>query len=497
MLEPRLFSRSRGRFAAAALLLLTGCQTPRAMSVRSTPPAGTVAEGVVERESREQAIEESSSEQPAAELATAGLEPPKSDSSIEPVAGEFITNYQELTLPELETMALQHNPAIKQAAAAAVKAMGFRDQVGRYPNPNVGYQGSQLADRGTDQHVAFLEQDIILGKKLERNRLVLEQDVQAQLWEVEVTRQRVLTDVRTRFYEALAAQKRISLSTDFGETTRKGIEAAELRLKALEGSRTELLQAEVQNTEVTLFRRRSELAFRGIWTELLAIAGCPGATGTRIVGSLKLDLMARDWEATYCQIEEMSPELRANCSRIARATANLDRQRVQPIPNLSFMVAAGRDNGTDSGMMNTQIGVPVPIFNRNAGNTEAAWAEYCRATQAHERIKLSLRARLARVAQDYDSAAIQVQTYEEEIVPKADKALDLAEQAYRAGEVDFAQLLLVRRTFFDANLAYIAAMSEFASASVQIDGLLLSGGLLETPDTTADDGLRGQTLSGQ
>ena len=253
----------------------------------------------------------------------------------------------------------------------------------------------------------------------------------------------------------------------------------------------------MQHSEVELFRRRSEFSFRGIWTELLAIAGCPGATGTQIVGSLRLDLIPRDWDVTYSLIEETSPELRANCSRIARATANLDRQRVQPIPNLSVLVAAGRDNGTDSEMINTQVGIPVPIFNRNQGNIDAAWAEYCRATQAHERIKLSLRARLARVAQDYDSASIQVRTYEEEIVPKADEALDLAEQAYRAGELDFAQLLLVRRTFFDTNLQYITSMAEFAEASVLVEGLLLSGGLLETPDTQADDGLRGQTLSGQ
>ena len=487
MLQRRFWIGPRHRFAAATLLLLTGCQSPRAIGFRQTP-AETVANEETARETKGTNVEEASSET---------ISSAESESPIAPVKGEVVVHYAELTLPELETLALQHNPAIKQATSAAVKAMGFRDQVGKIPNPNVGYQGGQLADRGTDQHTAFVEQDIVLGRKLERNRLVLEQEVQAQLWEVEVARQRVLTDVRTRFYQALAAQKRIALSTDFAQTTQKGIEAAELRLKALEGSKTEVLQAQVQHSEVELFRRRSEFSFRGIWTELLAIAGCPGATGTQIVGSLRLDLIPRDWDVTYSLIEETSPELRANCSRIARATANLDRQRVQPIPNLSVLVAAGRDNGTDSEMINTQVGIPVPIFNRNQGNIDAAWAEYCRATQAHERIKLSLRARLARVAQDYDSASIQVRTYEEEIVPKADEALDLAEQAYRAGELDFAQLLLVRRTFFDTNLQYITSMAEFAEASVLVEGLLLSGGLLETPDTQADDGLRGQTLSGQ
>jgi cobalt-zinc-cadmium efflux system outer membrane protein len=66
-----------------------------------------------------------------------------------------------LTLEAIEEIALQNNPAIQQAAAAAYKAVGFRDQVGRYPNPAIGYSGAQLADRGTDQHTAFIAQDLV------------------------------------------------------------------------------------------------------------------------------------------------------------------------------------------------------------------------------------------------------------------------------------------------------------------------------------------------
>ena len=60
------------------------------------------------------------------------------------------------TLSQLEAFALQNNPAIHQASASAHKSMGYRDQVGRRPNPTVGYQGTQLADAVTDQHVAFI-----------------------------------------------------------------------------------------------------------------------------------------------------------------------------------------------------------------------------------------------------------------------------------------------------------------------------------------------------
>lgn len=478
-------------WAAGSCLTLTfaaGCQSPRAVGFKTSPAEEAAAQQLADSASKKAA------EQPLDEAKT---ESGADGNAIEQVSAQVPLYYDELSLPQLESLAMEHNPSIRQATAAATKAMGFRDQVGVAPNPNVGYNGSQLADKSTDQHTAYIEQDIVLGGKLKKNKIVLEQEVQAQLWEVQATRQRVLTDVRTKFYEALAAQKRIALSTEFAETTNKGIEAAKLRLQALEGTRTELLQAEVQHTEVDLFRQRGQLSLRAAWTELFSVVGCPTSGPTSLVGNLKQELVPRDWDQTYEVIADSSPEVHAACSRVARATANLDRQQVQPIPNLSVVIAAGRDNGTKNGMLNTQVGIPVPVFNRNEGNITAAWAEYCRATQEMQRIKLSIRARLARTAQEYDSASLQVRTYEENIVPRANEALKLAEQAYRAGEIDFFQLLLVRRTYFDANLTYITAQADFASANAMIDGLLLSGGLDATPDTWADDGLRGQTLSGQ
>jgi len=483
--------------SCVTLSLLAGCQSPRALGFRPSAAEESQVRQLAKAASKKAANNPSLNESTEDTVPVGAEDAAAKTDGIEQVAAEVPVHFNELSLPMLESLALQNNPSIRQSTAAATKAMGFRDQVGLAPNPNAGYSGSQLADRGTDQHTAYVEQDIVLGGKLQKNRLVLEQEVQAQLWEVQATRQRVLTDVRTKFYEALVAQKRIALSTEFAETTNKGIEAARLRLQALEGTRTELLQAEVQHTEVSLFRRRGELALRAAWSELFAVVGCPSSGPTSLVGTLEMDLIARDWEQTYGMVVDTSPEVRAACSRVARATANLDRQQVQPIPNLSVMIAAGRDNGTKSNMINTQVGMPIPVFNRNEGNISAAWAEYCRATQEMSRIKLSIRARLARTAQEYDSASLQVRTYGDEIVPRANEALKLAEQAYRAGETDFFQLLLVRRTYFDANLQYITAMGDYASANAMIDGLLLSGGLDETPDTWADDGLRGQTLSGQ
>lgn len=407
------------------------------------------------------------------------------------------TESSGMTLAALEQLALANNPSIQQASAAAQKAIGIRNQVGRYPNPTVGYVGQQIADAGTDQHAALIEQDIVLGHKLRLNERVLDHDVQSQLWEVETQRFRVLTDIRLRFYEALVAQRRVELADDFHHVTEEGVRVAIKRKEALEGSQPEVLQAEIQLNEVGLLRQRAQIAFDAAWRELAATAGAAEMPPVTLVGSLDPAALQRDWNSTYQGIVAGSPELRAAYARIHRAQANLERQRAQPIPNIGLQMMAGYDQGTDDEMLGVQLGVPVPVFNKNRGHIDAAYAEYCRATQDARRIELSLKARLARVGQDFDSAAAAVERYREQILPKARETLTLSEQAYGAGEFEFLQVLIARRTYFESNLQYVQALGELAQANATVEGLLLTGGLAETMDFTGDAGLRDQALNGQ
>ncbi|MFN7731017.1 MAG: hypothetical protein ACK5OB_03890, partial [Pirellula sp.] len=75
-----------------------------------------------------------------------------------------------VTLDDLLSLACANNPAIRELAATTQIAAGYRTQVGLYSNPILGYQGQQLADAGTDQHLVFVEQQIITGNKLQLNR---------------------------------------------------------------------------------------------------------------------------------------------------------------------------------------------------------------------------------------------------------------------------------------------------------------------------------------
>ena len=401
------------------------------------------------------------------------------------------------TLADMEQMALGNNPAMAAAAVTASKAAGLRAQVGVRPNPTIGYFGQQIADRNTDQHGLFVEQEYVRGNKLELNRAVLSQTTLAQNMEIETQRNRVLTDVRVRFFEAVAAQMQLDAIQDFMLVANRGVQVAEDRKEAQEGTMIEILQSQTLLSEITLAAERTELTYRGAWKDLAAIVGLPVSTPVRLVSELPTPGIAPIWDNVFTDIVAQSPELSVANALVCEKAALLKRQRVQMVPNITGQFGAGYDNGTDSGMINLQVSAPIPVWNTNSGNISAAYHDYTRALENVKRIEQSIKSRLARVSQDFDVALATVNKYQQEIIPQAEQSLQLSEEAYQAGELDFLQVLVVRRSFYESRIRQIEALGQLAQANAKIDGLLLTGGLDLPEDYTDGDGIRGASFGGQ
>lgn len=402
-----------------------------------------------------------------------------------------------ITLVEIETNALANAASILSARATASKAEGLRRQVGVKPNPSIGYSAQQLADRSTDQHTAFVEQEWVRGDKLRLNRDVLWHTQQAQQAETTVQEFRVLTDVRLLFYEALAAQQRRGAIESFAKVAGRGVHLAEQRQTAGEASVVETLQAKTLLSEVSLAAEQANIAFRTAWEGLAVITSMPREPHVKLEGDFPGAAAAIDWERVAGNLVDSSPELQVARSIVREKQALMRRHQAQPIPNLTTFVGAGYDREQDHGMINVQVAAPLPVRNNNQGNISAAHADYVRATQEVARIIQTLETRLAQVAREHQTAAAAVRKYKAEIIPQLQQGLELSELAYQAGELDFLQVLVVRRGYYEASLKLIDAQTQLAQATSRLDGLLLSGGLGSPADYTTGDSLRGFSFFGQ
>jgi cobalt-zinc-cadmium efflux system outer membrane protein len=384
-----------------------------------------------------------------------------------------------LTLADLEQMALTSNPSLGRAQALVSAAQGNWVQVGLPPNPSAGYLGQQLGSGGrAEQHALLVEQEIVTGRKLRLNREVAYQELVRAEQQLAAQQQRVLTDVRQAFFEALLAQRRVELAQELVSIAERGQVAAERLQRAGETSRADTLQADLEYEAAQIELNRAQNQHQRAWWSLTAVVGAPQLPPTILRGDLEALPAEATWEESLARLLSASPEVAAAAASIDRARWSLARARAEPIPNVRFQGAVMQDNGiggkTD-GIV--QMLLPLPLWNRNQGGIDQAAGELMAAQQAFAQLELDLQSRLAPVYERYASALAQVRRYRERILPTAQQSLDLVRRGYEAGEFPYLNLLNAQRTFFQTNLQYLESLRELRLSAIEMEGLLLRDSL--------------------
>lgn len=397
-----------------------------------------------------------------------------------------------LTLSAIEELAAANNPSLAQAREIENQASSNWLQVGLYPNPVVGYTASEIGQDGrAGQQGAFISQTIVRGNKLELNRAVASWNVERARWQQETQRIRVLNDVRSRFYEALGAQRMVEIAEELREVAHAGVSSAQQLFEAQQVAKSDVLQAEIQLNEVDILVQNARYRQQAARQRLANVVGVPELSRDPLLGELEEPLQPIDATTLWEKIAAASPELETARAQVRRAQTRLRREQVEPIPDLMTQFSVQHDAATSFTLANAQVGVMLPAYNDNRGNISAAAAQMRQAAANLHRIELLIRDRFAETYRRYNMARNQVERYRDGILPKAERNLELATAAYRVGEYDFLRVLTARQTLFSNRVEYVSSLIEFRQARIELDGLLLTGGLSDPTGEPIDADVRG------
>jgi cobalt-zinc-cadmium efflux system outer membrane protein len=374
---------------------------------------------------------------------------------------------------------------------------GFLKQAGLYPNPTAGYIRSDPDQAGQSQTSGvFLSQEFVTAGKLRLAKAAFRLDVEHSNWQLEAQRGRVVNDVRIRYYEVLGAQHAVQAAVELEKLAADGVKIAEQLFQAKHGSRPDVLQAEIQLSAVRTSLQDARYRHESAWRQLVNVVGCPGLPPTPLSGSLETDIPQLDWNETLHTLLATSPLLRAQQAQIDSIQYELRLARAQAVPNVNIQLVAQRDSVMKYSSVSTLVAVPVPIFNRNQGNVINVEGQLLQQQKEYDRLRLALTDQLAGSFRQYLSLRSQVERLQREILPRSKENLDLTTQAYRLGQFDFPRVLAARQIYFQTNLASIDALTELHKVAVEINGLLLTGGLNPTEVGTALQAQPGMGMTG-
>jgi outer membrane protein TolC len=393
------------------------------------------------------------------------------------------------TLEQAQKLAEQFNPTLREADAEIQAAKARQQQAGFYPNPVVGYSGDEIRGGSINggKQGFFVQQTLVTGKKLHLNQSIFVTEFKLAQIEAQEQRDRVENAVKTAYVRVLAAQELLDARSDLAKIAEDAAETQRQLHNTGQADETEVLSAEIDAHRLRLRARTQENTLREQWRSLSAVMGQPGMPPQTVSGDLEAGLPQLDEEQIVEAIARQSPAVSIAQAASVRSAMVTARAQKEIIPDLQIR-AGMLYNNEPIGNANraigwegvAEVGVQIPIFNRNQGNIAAARADIDRAEQEKKRVELTLRERVASVLDQYANAKLVVDQYHLEILPRAKKSYQLMVDKYGLMLASYPRVLESRRKLYEFQVEYILALESVWTNGIALRGHLLTDGL-ESP----------------
>lgn len=384
----------------------------------------------------------------------------------------------EWTLAALEAFAFEHSPAIQQAAAQAEAARGAVIQAGLYPNPTVGYEADTVRTLDTNGYQGiFFEQQIVTGGKLDLKQSAAAMAHHNACLAIQKAKADVATQVRDAYYDYLVAQQRLRLARALAQFTDNIYRAQIDQVKADQAAAYEPLQLRVFGSHARNAVVASENAERAAWRRLAAALGATDLANLNVAGDADRTVPELHFEAAKATLLETHTDLLSAKNSITQARYQQQLECVRPKrPDLSLYGAVQHDyTGAPFGTTyNLQVGVPLPLFDRNQGNILQAQSQVLGNDRALADKQNELTARLADAFARYHTARQQAAMYRNEILPDQVRVYRGIYTRYQQDHksVSFSDIVVAQQSLGSAVTSYTDALSEQWQAYVDIAGLL-------------------------
>ncbi len=378
-----------------------------------------------------------------------------------------------LSVEDAVRIAIGNSPRLRAAGYQIDAASGRVLQAGLYPNPSLNFEGEALgSDDGEWGETAYvIEQEIVLGGKLDRARDVAESDRSAARARFIAEEFAIASSVTRAYFAGVSAQQRLVMREELAGLALQLLDAATARVEAGSATKPDQLRAEVVYEQAMIELDAARLDANATMRALGLVIGSDG--------SIKLDLVSSaDRLPILASLESLqSAAIKAN-SRVSLARIAIERARrshqlakSQSMPNLVASIGPRYSDIDHESTVDVGLGIEIPIFDRNQGEIRATLAERLSASADLKNVQVELLAEVSHAWSAYQSAHSASIRYQNQLLPKAELTLDLTRQAYKSGKADYLRLLDAQQVVIESRIAYINTLEHLHNASVLLNEL--------------------------
>jgi cobalt-zinc-cadmium efflux system outer membrane protein len=383
-----------------------------------------------------------------------------------------------LALSEAIRIALESSPELQASWARVEVAAGRAYQASKWTNPQLQINADEWPVTGggrgfpdSIQTIGIAQTLPYPGKK-SLDKRIGGAGVRVSEAELALRRTEVVRDVKAGFYQVLASERVVEVSSQLVVVAQSSAVAARKRVEAGASPYQEQLRAEVQLVQAQADLREFQRELAKARQAFFTVLGRQDLSGAALSGALsevsRSALMAEKAE----EFLPDHPSMRAARANVDRAELEYRRARLEPYPDVTASFSGGKLGETDQGIIQLGFSFPLPILDRSKGKKDEARANV-RVAEAELRVvQQQLLREWANAQKRYRTAAEQVASYRQEALPKADEALRLVRTGFEEGKFTFIDLADTQRTAAEVRLAYQHRLLELNIAEAEVEALM-------------------------
>jgi cobalt-zinc-cadmium efflux system outer membrane protein len=383
-----------------------------------------------------------------------------------------------IALNQLQRIAFENNPELVQARADITAQYGAAVQAGTHPNPTVGYEGDTIGSSKTRNYQGvFFTQWIKTAGKLSLARAVRNYDVMNAQLALRRTRVAIMAQVKARYFAVLVAEENVVVTSALVRFTEEVYRIQTEKLKAGWAAAFEPAQLRSLANQAKVLQVQAQNRYISAWKQMVATMGVPRMPPVPLQGRADMPAPSIPFETALERMLTVHPDVHIGRNMEAQARVALRLAELTPVPDVYLYGTFQKDFTTPNYIntsYNVQLGVPLPIWDRNKGGIINARGDLMRASQQMRLAQNNLSAQLADAFERYETARIQLLYYRNQILP------DLA-RAYRGvyerhqqepEEVGFEGIIVAQGNLANAIATYIATLNTQWTAVADLANLM-------------------------
>ena len=398
----------------------------------------------------------------------------------------------ELTADEAVAIAVMNSPRLQVMLADLGIARADLIEASTIANPLLEFE-VRFPGEPYRPYELRIAQSLIELIQLPRRRALGRAAFDAAQMRVSAEVLRFAADVRSSYFDLLAARQHVALSRTTAASAQAAVEVA-MKQHAAEN----ITDLDLENEQALYEQAKLDLA-RSEQRVLLAREALVRAMGLRNAG-VEWQLPASFPALPASEMDQTGLEQLAASQRldlaIARRELDVARRHV-PLSRLEFLEEANIDfhyEREPSGERTRGPGIefPLPIFNTGRAARTRAEAEFLRARHAVNAIESEASSLIRSARATVAEARARVEYYRDVIVPRRSRIVQLTKLEHNAMLVGVFQLLQAKQNEMQAHRDYIEAQREYWSARTDLDRAV-QGIASETSFTPATDQRQGES----